>query len=712
MLRCLVLTIFFYSIFLSPLFCATMPFGQGLDINLQDAVYGDGIVSTDKGGVIQGKDFFLQAKNLQYIRTGEGENEINKIVASEYLLAKYKDRFYHGDKAEFNLTKGTLIIWNGCAQSGPWYIGGDVIEIFSDGHGTIINPYITTSENEQNDWTLHAQKAEITKDGQVTTHNATFNFEKMPLLWVPTFSTDLFRDIRAPIRVRAKFGNGARLGLSYLFTTGPIKNRALVDYSTRYGIGCGLRSQYINKGGYGTFDALNYVAQSKDSFWGDPRYRMQGLYKNYLPEEHLHFLMMYDKLSDSGMITDFSDHPITRDALAGLTQGSIWRTDPNWIARLNARVRINTFQTVKQELPLLTFNTRPCHLGNTPIFLDNRLRAGYLNYVYAHRSRSVHNFDSTRTEISQRLYTTVPFFPITLSPSIGYHVIHYNRSPQQQERLQGVADCSLEAKTRFVKNDLQTPQIAEPYTVFSSISSPLVRPGRTYIFDIEDGWQRVNELRYGVRNFWWLSPQDAFQKKLFVDLYTRSYFSTPHLKTWPTKLWLDATWDATPTLAFKLNSAWDWLHSRYDHINAAVRKTLSESLAIILESRNRSPYDWRKLDRDSYILDAAHSMERLRHSELSDARNSVVARLFWSLNPAFDIEGAIYEGWRPKSPRHYYNYEINIGTLIRGALRVELTIITRPGGPSAVYFSCDLGPKKESGSTSFRKIGQGNYDIW
>lgn len=711
MRRILFSTFLLSSLLLSPLFSAPTPFGEGLDINLQEAVYGDGVVSTEKGGIIRGKDFFLQATFLQYIRTGEGEAEINKIVAKGDLFVEYKGRFYHGDSAEFNLTTGTLVITNGCTKSGLWYIGGSNIEILSDGSGSITKAYITTSENEQSDWSIRASKADISKDSQVRARNATFNFERLPLFWVPVFSTDLFRDIHAPFRVRAKFGNGARIGLSYLFRTGPIKNRALLDYSTRYGIGCGVRSQYIEKQGYASFDALNYIAQSKEKTWDHPRYRLQGLYKNYYPEEKLHCILMYDKLSDSGMRTNFADHPIA-DALAGLTQGSLWRTDPNWLARLNARVRINNFQTVKQELPLFTFNTRANRIGNTPLFIDNRFRAGYLNYVYAHRSQSVRNFNSTRTEISQRLFTTCTLSPLILSPSIGYHVIHYNRSPQHKERLQALGDCSLEAKTRFVKASTQMPQVAEPYAVFSTLTSPLVKPDHTYIFDLEDGWQRVNELRYGIRNFWWFSPDEMSQKKLMVDLYTRSFFSTPHLKSRPTKLWLDATWDATPTLAFKLNSAWDWQHSQYDHINLAVKKTFSERFAIIVESRNRSAYDWRKLDRESYILDAARSIERLHHSELSDARKTLLSRFFWAINPSLDVEFTVYHGWRNRSPRQYYNYEVNIGTLIRGALRLSLTIIERPGGPRAIYFSCELGIKKQSDTTGFRKIGQGNYDIW
>ena len=59
------------------------------------------------------------------------------------------------------------------------------------------------------------------------------------------------------------------------------------------------------------------------------------------------------------------------------------------------------------------------------------------------------------------------------------------------------------------------------------------------------------------------------------------------------------------------------------------------------------------------------------------------------------------------------NYEINVTTLVRGALRVTVAYFHRPGGPTnGFYLKCALGPKQKTASTSFRKIGDGNYDMW
>jgi hypothetical protein len=443
---------------------ALSSFGEGFDIQMQDAVYGDGIMSTEKGGIVKAKEFFLQARHLKYIRASEGEKAEHKVIAEGDLFVRHRDRFYKGDKAEVDLVAGKLTVWNAVTQTGEYFISGKVIEIFSDGHGIVNDATVTTSENERNDWSLNAKSATISKDGRMVAQNVSFCFVKCPLFWLPMFSTDLLHLELGPFRYRARVGGGEglRLGMSYLFRTGPFKHRALLDYSFKNGWGTGLVSHYKSNDSPAQFDALNYFAQGKEHRWDPLRYRVQGNYTNYADSSNLHFEGSYDKLSDKGMKRDFSDHALS-DPRAGLTQGAIWRKESDWLARVNGRVRINNFQTIKQELPLFTFSQRPFRLGDSCLVLDNRLKTGYLHYVYAKDSPSVHNFASSRTEISQKLYSTFVTSSIAFTPSLGYHLIHYSNSPQSDARLQGIGELGLGVKTRFVNSSSSVQQILEPY---------------------------------------------------------------------------------------------------------------------------------------------------------------------------------------------------------------------------------------------------------
>ena len=690
-------------------------FGDGLDIQLQDAMYGDGIMKTDKGGIIRAKDFFLQAQIIEYTRTGEGDSFVHKLLAQGKLFFTYKGNSYCGERAEVDLTSGKLTVWNGCTQSGMYFIGGKVIEITSDGKASLTDAYITTSENERSDWTIKTGSASISKGGNVQATNATFYLVRLPLFWVPSFSTNLMHAGSDPFRYRARWGGseGPRFGISYLFNTGPLKHRALLDYSTRNGLGAGVRSLYKSKDSPARFDTLNYIAQGKDKTWDSARYRLEGCYQDYFAEPNLKLKAMYDKLSDKKMKYDYADHAVS-DVRAGLTEATIWHEEANWKANLNTRVRINNFQTIKQELPLLSFNQRPKPLGSSPFILDNSFSAGYLNYLYARNTPSVHNFASSRVQLSQKMYTTYVASPLAITPFIGYSLIQYSSSPQHTDRLQALGQVGIGAKSRFVNNSCLGQQILEPYAQETTYTRPPVRADKTYIFDIDDSWAQMNVVRYGFRHGWYL-PQSssAFTPKIFSDLYTRSFFATDHLPNEPYKIWLMSTFDATSRVSYKLDTAWDVQRDILDHVNIAMRQTISKTLAVVLEWRQRSAYSWRKLDTENFVVDAVRSPERLRHSEMSDSRKTALFSLFWSPTPALDIDFTSYYGFRHVSPRRYMNYEVSGTTLIRGALRLMITYYHRPGGPTnGFYVSVTLGPKKESSSASFRKIGDGTYDIW
>ena len=376
-------------------------------------------------------------------------------------------------------------------------------------------------------------------------------------------------------------------------------------------------------------------------------------------------------------------------------------------------MKINDFQTVKQELPLLSFNQRPQPLGHSSIVMDSRFSGGYLNYQYAKHTPSVYNFESSRVELAQKLYSTYLLYPVAVTPTIGYRLIQYSNSPQHRARLQAIGEVGIGAKSRFINSSSCGQQIVEPHVEAFSYTRPPVRPDKTYIFDLEDGWAQLNMLTYGVRHSWYLPFTNGFTPKILTDLYTRSFFSSGYLPKDPYKIWLATTWDATSKVSYKLDTAWDVRHRLVDHFNLAMRRTICRNLALVLEWRQRSSYAWRKVDSENFIVDAVRSPKRLRRSEMSDRRKTFLCSLCWSPSPSVDVDFTSYYGFRHVSPRQYANYEINITSLIRGALRVTLTYFHRPGGPTnGFYITFALGPKKESSSTAFRRIGDGSYDLW
>ena len=111
------------------------------------------------------------------------------------------------------------------------------------------------------------------------------------------------------------------------------------------------------------------------------------------------------------------------------TQLLIRREEPQWIGNFNTRVRLNSFQTVKQELPTLEVNFKSLPLGPTGIIFENLASASYLNFEYSKFLPHIRNYSSTRFEYFPTLYRPFPLGRyFTLTPEIGMVGIIYGNS--------------------------------------------------------------------------------------------------------------------------------------------------------------------------------------------------------------------------------------------------------------------------------------------
>ena len=90
--------------------------GQALDVQLQEPHYQNGELTTDKGGTVTGKDLYLQAQNIRYIRRDEKGTFIHRVEASGDLYFRFKNRTYSGDRVDMDLESGVTVIQNGCTQ--------------------------------------------------------------------------------------------------------------------------------------------------------------------------------------------------------------------------------------------------------------------------------------------------------------------------------------------------------------------------------------------------------------------------------------------------------------------------------------------------------------------------------------------------------------------------------------------------------------------
>ncbi len=682
---------------------------KNLNIKLEEPVYKDGVTSTDKGGLVTGKDLYLQATNMRYIRRTEKGKMVRRIEAEGNLFFRFKSRIYTGSRLEYDLDKQTAVIYNVLTDAGPWFLGGKKLVLNQDGSGVIEDCHFTTDENEKDDWTIMAKEVHLSKNNTIKAQNVRFTIFKKPIFWIPSFTKDLNKD-SMPIKYRVGYygHRNVRLGLSYEFDFGKNwNNKILLDVSTLRGVAGGLETEYKNPNGKEVFETFNYYAHdiaTNDSDRNN-RFRFQGQYKNRYFEDKVGFKATYDKLSDPEFPADFTSRGLD-SGRAGPTEAAFTRKEPNWMSSLNAKVRINDFQTVKQQLPLFTFNMRPVALGQTNLVLDNRFNAGYLNYLYAHHTPDVHNFHSSRIDVSQMLSRPTPFSIINITPHVGYRAIGYGNSPQHDSKLLAQAIAGVELHTRFKKQSASFLHAVEPFVQYDYYSKPSVDPHGHYLFDMNDGLYRQDFLSFGARNFMTFKNRS----QLNFDLYARSFFNTPTIGRHIPIVYLDGIWRPTDYMQYTLESGWDTQRHNLDHFNAKADITFTEDIAFAVEYRKRNAYSWRKTDHNNFMIDTLRSQHALKHSIMSDRRETLITRFFVRFMPQLALEFRTRHGWGRRHAKNYTEYEINCFTLLRNAIKLTFTFRHRETGND---YSIDFGfgSGTHSIDTDFKRLGQGNTTL-
>ncbi len=683
---------------------------KSLNIKLESPVYKDGVTTTDKGGVVTGKDLYLQAQKMTYIHKEENGKPVRRIEAEGDLFFRFKNRVYIGSRLEFNLDTQSAIIYNVLTDTGPWFLGGSKLTLHADGSSDIQDCYMTTDENVHDDWTIQAKEVHLTKNNTLRAQNVSFTVMKMPIFWIPSLSKDLNNDSLTPLRYRVGYygHRNVRLGISYNFAIGDNwKNRVLFDVSTLRGLAGGFETQYKNPNGKEAFKAFNYYAHDIATNDSDRknRFRFEGKYVNKFFDDKVGFEATYDRLSDPQFPADFESRGLD-SGRARPTKAEFTRKEADWISSLNTKVRINNFQSVKQTLPLFTLNVRPIELGETKMVLDNRFNVGYLNYLYAHKTPDVHNFHSSRIDLRQQLYRPCPVGIFSITPHLGYRAIGYGNSPQHSSRLLAQGIIGLEAHTRFKRMQNGLSHIVEPYVQYDYYSDPTVNPHRHYLFDLQDGLYRQNSLRFGARNF----VAYGQGSQLNFDAYALAFINTPKIGSPIPRVYLDSVWRAGKYTQYTLNTAWDTKRNNLDHFNIRGDLTFSEDVAFALEYRHRSPYAWRKVDYSNFMIDTFRSSHELRHSLMSDRRDTFLTHFFVRLMPQVAFEFQTRHGWHRHHAKHYNEYEINIFTLLRNAIRLTFTFRHREtGNDYGIDFA--FGPGNHSADTSFKKLKTGNYNL-
>ena len=652
-------------------------------VDLRNPTYQNGVVYTDEGGVVKAKDLRIQAKIIEYTRKKGDEKDIHRIEASGDLMIQYKDRVFIGDKLEYDFMTNTGTVYEGKTFSSLWFISGEKIELNADGSYQLENASITTSENKESDWDLHAGRIEALKSDLFIAKNISFRLYKVPTFWLPSFKLNLKKTNRDPI-VRYFLnwdkGQGVRAGMRYqLYSWRDFSLFGRVEYRWSTGWGGALESEYFPPDGQATFITRSYVGTDRLETAPNKqfRFRLEGAHHWRSQDGRTNTALTWDKYSDVRMPSDFK----SEDFEVGTAKQTIFwahHQAPFAIANFKARPRVNVFESIKQDLPTFYLNILPLNLGSTGIVSSSFLKASYLDFAYSDQLATTPtlkppmDYRSGRFELRERLHRPFHLGPVTCTPNVGGIGIFYTNSPSHHSKPLGLLTYGADLTARAQKSFENTKHVIEPYAGFLALTKPTVRPDDHYIFTIMDGYNQINQIQGGVRNL--LFSKNNLEKGPWftADLYANAFFSDPTIPQFIPRLYLWLEW-RLPSIYLSFHNAWNFRNRVLDFSNARCRWTINEDIALSLEARYRSQYDWRKADHENFILDVTRSESQLLSSPLSDRRLTLLADLFVRLSPFWECHFQSHHGFLRSTEDPYNEFQIDLFTWIATSLKLRLS---------------------------------------
>lgn len=637
-------------------------------VDLREPTFSEGVLRTEKGGVINAPNLRVQAQNIVYTHKETDCGLVVYLEAEEDLIVEFGEYIFVGRRLEYDFEAKKGILYDGRTGVEPWFIGGKEVHLCPDGSYIIHDGFATTSENYITDWQIETEQAHLSNNRFLTAKNVKFRFLNFPLFWMPRFRINLDSIFDSPFRYTVRFGGaqGTRVGISYdAFDWKGIKTRLRLDYRFSRGFGGGAEIDYKSPNHLEHFNAVNYIAQDTTRYdrKGKTRYRYSGVYSNILDCGKTSILGTYDVLSDKEMATDYSDKGLRLES-ARRTQIEVRRQENNWIVNCLARFRVNSFQTVKQELPTLSGSLRPIDIGNTGIISDTRFKLSYLELEFTDDRPEGHDFNSPRYELYNNFYRPFKWQKLNITPQAGVLAIYYGNNPDRFDRWTTLGLFELDINTDLYRFYGNYKHVLSPYARYQYYTHPETSPDDHFIFDIDDGWYRLNMLRIGVNNNLYTKTCDGcIYRKLFTDFFVYSFFDTETIDYEVPKAYAKVVYNVSPFMRNTLIGGWDIERNMLDHWNYRIEWTVSTKAAIAAEYRHRSPFDWRKVDHTNFIMDSFREEEELRDSEISDRRDTVLLNFYYKFHPNWALGLQSRNGWNRHDEPDYYEYQVDfLGT--------------------------------------------------
>ena len=670
-----------------------LTFSETIDIDLIDPTSEAGRIFTEHGGIITTDKMRVQAEKIEY----QDIDENKLLTAANHLLLVYEKKFFIGDNFTYNFTTKTGVIENGVANVDGMFIGGEKIVFHPDGNIEVFNQFASTSDNKESDWSFKSEKLTMDKQTAFKASSVTLNAYNTPVFYLPSFSMTAKKKLRKEPKAlyRAYWikGQGPLFLMRYrILDHAGLKLYVRGEYRIPKGPGGAIELDYISPEKNQTLQMRNYYTY--DTFYNDnnphkykSRYRIQGIYKGKSSDRKLEGFARWDVLSDKNMRADFPTKLFELQTLERTEAFAKARYDQAFTS-IYARPRVNTYRGFKQEFPTLKIAFKPYNIKDTGIIFQNYLNFSYLDYVYADNLQGkIPDFHSARFQTNQTLYRPFNFSCFHITPQVGFKGIFYSNNPKNNSVLQTLFHYDIDSHMAMEKTYTTLTHEIKPYLNFKGISSPEAQIGRVYIFSLQDGFNLLNQVKIGCKNYFYKEANKRLNPRFETDLFAYSFVNASTFnKTFP-KAGLDLKWQY-PKLKFGTHLGWNIEKNTWDYNNFYLGWTLNEYFAFSTELRHRGHFYWRKNNQENNILDVTHSIFELANSPLSDERTVFLTRWEMQLAPFWTLKVLNYVGWRTAQP-FYHESQFKLSTIVSNKVCLKFSY-TRKVNNNIFTFGANL----------------------
>lgn len=657
-----------------------------IHLDLKEPVYKNGILETKKGGIVTGKNFRLQAEQIQYIHKKIEGVLVHQIKAKGNILLQYQKRAFIGETLTFDLNAKEGVLENGATLSAPWYVTSKKINIYSDKRYNASDATLTACERKDSTWDICAKEICV-DDCKLETSGVKINLFKTIPIRLPSFKANLGKKDKRPIfKYQVKFDrNRPKVSFRYqayswedlfVYLRGEYRlpKKFWKNPNWQKGFGGAVETDYLSFDKRKKFLTRSYVGYDVLIDDSDPEtlYRLQGEGCYSSEDGTTVSEWTWDKYSDRKMPGNFksSDFEVNSRLRSELTFSSQKEMGTFYFY---LHPRLNSFETINQELPSGTIRIYP--LSSHGITSDNYVKTSYHDLKFADAiDHELKGYDSGRFQTYHNVYRPFNFDAFTFTPNIGATGVLYSDSPSDHAKGLGIFFTGMYAKANYYKCFSNTKHLIEPYLQYKYVAAT-TDPDSRYIFSIEDGITDLSQLTVGLKNFV-LSKSTCHS--WIIDLYSHLFFEQDRINTLP-KAYLDISW-SLPSLEVLLYSAWDIQHQILDYTNILTRYTVSDDLAFSLEGRYRSEYRWRKADYNSFFLDVTRKESDLLLSPLSDRRFTILTNIFYRINYLVSLHLQSHHGFLRENQSPYNEFNINLIASLSRYWKLTLSFRHQEGG--------------------------------